>query len=393
MVSPLKGKQILKNTIMKNVKFNDLKITKIEIYNLNVPMKKPFTISLGVETNALNTAVKIHTNQDGLYGVGEASPTSFITGDTQESNFVMAKMLARLILGKNPLEIEERLYELNRELKFNPPVLGAFDMALYDILGKYTNMPLYALWGGKNDRVITTDMTVGISSPEEMAKEALEYKNAGFPAIKVKLGEGTKIDVARIKAIRKAVGMEIPIRIDANQGWNTVTAINTLNQLAKYDIEHCEEPIVRWNNSDLAIVKSKSPIPIMADESVFDHHDAYRLASMKACDYFNIKLAKSGGLNNALKIISIAESAGIKSQVGCMVETRLSLTALTHLVVARKNIVHFDIDSALFLSEDPVIGGITYGENGTITLPDTPGIGADFAQAYLDKLEKAIIDV
>ena len=377
---------------MKNVNFNDLKITKIEIYNLNVPMKKPFTISLGVETNALNTAIKIHTNQDGLYGVGEASPTSFITGDTQESNFVMAKMLARLILGKNPLEIEERLYELNRELKFNPPVLGAFDMALYDILGKYTNMPLYALWGGKNDRVITTDMTVGISSPEEMAKEALEYKNAGFPAIKVKLGEGTKIDVARIKAIRKAVGMEIPIRIDANQGWDTVTAINTLNRLAEYDIEHCEEPIPRWNNSDLAIVKSKSPIPIMADESVFDHYDAYRLASMKACDYFNIKLAKSGGLNNALKIISIAESAGIKSQVGCMVETRLSLTALTHLVVARKNIVHFDIDSALFLSEDPVIGGITYGDKGTIFLPDTPGLGADFDQAYLDTLEKAIID-
>ena len=377
---------------MGNVKFNNLKITKIEIFNLNVPLKKPFTIALGVERDAKNTAIKIHTNQDGLYGVGEASPTSFITGDTQESNFVMAKMLARLIIDKNPLEIEDRLYELNRELKFNPPILCAFDMALYDIFGKYTNMPLYALWGGKNDRVITTDMTVSISSPEEMAKEALQYKNAGFPAIKVKLGEGTKIDVARIKAIRKAIGMEIPIRIDANQGWDTVTAINTLNQLAEYDIEYCEEPIPRWNNSDLAIVKSKSPIPIMADESVFNHHDAYRLASMKACDYFNIKLAKAGGLNNALKIISIAESAGLKSQVGCMAETRLSLTALTHLVVARKNIVHFDIDSALFLSEDPVIGGITYGENGNISLPDTPGIGADFDQAYLEKLEKAIIE-
>ena len=378
---------------MENVKFTDLKITKIEIFNLSVPLKKPFTISLGVERNARNTAIKIHTDQDGLYGVGEASPTSFITGDTQESNFVMAKMLARLIIGKNPLEIEDRLYELNRELKFNPPILCAFDMALYDILGKYTNMPLYALWGGKNDRVITTDMTIGISTPEEMAKEALEFKNAGFPAIKIKLGEGTKIDVERIKAIRKAIGMDIPIRIDANQGWDTVTAINTLNQLAKYDIEHCEEPIPRWNNSDLAVVKSKSPIPIMADESVFNHYDAFRLASMKACDYFNIKLAKAGGLNNALKIISIAESAGIKSQVGCMVETRLSLTALTHLVVARKNIVHFDIDSALFLSEDPVIGGITYGDNGSVFLPDTAGLGADFDQDYLDKLEKAIIDV
>lgn len=377
---------------MSNIKFNDLKIAKIEIFNLSVPLTKPFTISLGVMKDAPNTAIKIHTNQDGLYGVGEASPTSFITGDTQEGNFELAKMLAKLIMGKNPLEIEDRLYELNRQLKLNPTIISAFDMALYDILGKYTNMPLYALWGGKNDRNISTDMTVGIDTPEEMAKGALEYKNAGFPAIKVKLGQGTKIDVARIKAIREAIGMEIPVRIDANQGWDAITAINTLNELAQYNIEHCEEPIPRWNNSDLAIVKSKSPISIMADESVFDHHDALRLASMKACDYYNIKLAKSGGLNTALKIISIAEASGIKSQVGCMSETRVGLSALTHLVVARKNIVHFDLDSALMHSEDPVIGGITYGDNGTVFLPDTPGLGADFDQAYLDKMEKVIID-
>ncbi|MBT4286097.1 MAG: dipeptide epimerase [Deltaproteobacteria bacterium] len=376
---------------MENIKFNDLTITKVEIFNLNVHLKKPFIISLGVIKDAPNTAIKIHTNQKGLYGVGEASPTSFITGDTQESNFEFAKMLAELIKGKNPLEVEDRILEINRDLKFNPTIKSAFDMALYDILGKYTNMPLYALWGGKNNRTITTDMTVGIHSPDEMAKEALAFKNAGFPAIKVKLGEGKEIDVARIQAIRKAIGMEIPVRIDANQGWDTVTAISTLKALEKYNIEHCEEPIPRWNNSDLALVRSKSPISIMADESLFDYMDAFRLASMKACDYFNIKLAKSGGLNSALKIISIAESAGIKSQVGCMSETRVGLTALAHLVVARKNIVHFDMDSALMHEADPVIGGITYHENGVVKVPDTPGIGADFDPVYLEKTGKVTI--
>lgn len=376
---------------MGNIKFNDLRITKIEIFNLDISYKKPFVISLGVMKEAANTAIRIHTNQEGLYGVGEATPTTFITGDIQASNFEFAKMLAELIKGKNPLEIEDRIYEMDRFLKLNPSIICAFDMALYDILGKYADMPLYAIWGGKNNRIITTDMTVGISTPEEMAKEALKYKNAGFPAIKVKLGEGTKADVARIKSIREAIGMEIPVRIDANQGWDTVTAIKTLNELAQFDIEHCEEPIPRWNNSDLAIVKSKSPIPIMADESVFNYHDAYRLASMKACDYFNIKLAKSGGLNNALKIIAIAEGSGIKSQVGCMSETRLGLTALAHLVVARKNIVHFDMDSALQHSVDPVIGGITYGNHGIVNVPDAPGIGADFDQGYLDKMKKTVI--
>ena len=376
---------------MKNVKFKNLVITKIEIFNLQLPLKKPFKISLGFITDAANTAIKIHTNQEGLYGVGEASPTAVITGDIQASNFEYAKMLAEIIKGKNPLEIEDRIYEMDRQLKLNPTIISAFDMALYDILGKYTHMPLYALWGGKNNRNITTDMTAGMNTPEEMAKEALAFKEAGFPAIKVKLGEGTKADVARIKAIREAVGMEIPVRIDANQGWDAITAINTLKELEKFNIEHCEEPIPRWNNTDLALVRSKSPIPIMADESLFDFYDAYRLASMKACDYFNIKLAKSGGLNSALKIIAIAEGAGIKSQVGCMSETRLGLTALAHLVVARKNIVHFDMDSAVQHSEDPVIGGITYHENGFVKVPDEPGIGADFDQAYLDKMEKVVI--
>ncbi len=376
---------------MKQI-FDKLKITQVEIFKLNIPLKKPFVISLGAITDANNILIKIHTNQEELYGMGEASPLSLVTGATQSSDFELAKELAKVIKGKNPLEIEERLIELNRHLKFNPTIISAFDMALYDILGKYTDMPLYALWGGVNDRVLTTDMTVGIATPEEMAKDALEFKNAGFPAIKVKLGEGTKKDVARIKAIREAIGMELPLRIDANQGWDAVIAIDTLNELKKYNIEHCEEPIPRWNNSDLAIVKSKSPIPIMADESLFDYHDAYRLASLKACDYFNIKLAKSGGLNSALKIIAIAEGAGIKSQVGCMSETRLGLTALAHLVVARKNIVHFDMDSALMQAHDPVTGGITYLENGIVHIPDAPGLGADFDSAYLDKMEKVVIN-
>ncbi len=375
---------------MNDAKFQELTITKIEIFKLDIPYKEPFIISLGVINEAKNIAVRIHTSQANLYGVGEASPFPLITGDIQESDFELAKAIAGVLLGKNPLEIEDRIEDINKDIKFNPTVKSAFDMALYDILGKYTGLPLYALWGGKNDRIITTDMTVSIDQPEVMARAALGFKNAGFPAIKAKIGGRTKEDVARIKAIREAIGMEMPLRVDANQGWDTITAINTLKALEPYDVEHCEEPVARWNNADLAYVRAHSPIAIMADESVFDEHDAFRLASMKACDYFNIKLAKSGGLNTALKIIAIAEAAGIKSQVGCMSESRLALTALTHLVVARKNIVHFDIDSALMLAEDPIVGGISYHDGGVIQLPDVPGIGADFNAEYLAKCESVI---
>jgi L-alanine-DL-glutamate epimerase-like enolase superfamily enzyme len=129
----------------------------------------------------------------------------------------------------------------------------------------------------------------------------------------------------------------------------------------------------------------------MADESIFDHHDAFRLAYMGACDYFNIKFSKSGGINKALKIIAVAESAGIKCQVGCMSESRFALTALMHVVLARDAIVHYDMDSSLMLDDDPVIGGIEYKGRGLWTLEDQPGIGASFDEAYLENMEKVSI--
>jgi L-alanine-DL-glutamate epimerase-like enolase superfamily enzyme len=268
---------------------------------------------------------------------------------------------------------------------------SAFDMALFDLLALRANMPLYQFLGGSNNREIRTDMTISIGDPEKMSRDAAEFKKAGFPAIKVKLGTTTREDVARIRAIRKSVGPEYPIRIDANQGWDTITAIMTLKALEPFGIEHCEEPIAHWNNRELVKVRENSPIPIMADESVFDHHDAFRLASLGACDYFNIKFSKSGGINNALKIVSVAESAGIKCQVGCMSESRFALTALMHLVLARAAIVHYDMDSSLMLNTDPVTGGIEYRGSGQWVLGDSPGIGAGFNESFLETMEKVFI--
>ena len=366
-------------------------ITSIEIIKLNIPYKEPFVISLGVIESATNIAIKINTNA-GITGIGECAPFVFIVGETQETIYELSKQVGKLLIGKDPLAIEDRLQEIDKAVKGNYTMKSAFDMALYDLLAKKANLPLYKLLGGSNSREIFTDMTISIGTPEKMANDAKRFKDEGFPAIKVKLGTTAEQDVARIKAIRNAVGDDYPIRIDANQGWDTVTAIKTLHELSKYNIEHCEEPIPHWNNRELVKVRENSPISIMADESVFDHHDAFRLASMGACDYFNIKFSKSGGINNALKIVAIAEGSGIKCQVGCMSESRYALTALVHLVAARNNIVHFDIDSSLMLDEDPVIGGIEYKGNGKWELSDAVGIGADFDPEVIEKMEKFIVE-
>lgn len=368
----------------------NLQIKKIEIIKLNIDLKEPISISLGTFYKTKNIVIKIHTNS-GLVGTGEASPEKHIVGETQASEFEIAKYLAAILKGKNPLAIEDRINDMNRAIEGNATLKSAFDMALYDLSAKSAGMPLYQFLGGENSKGIHTDMTVYLGSPEKMAAQALEYKNAGFPTLKSKLGSGFNEDIARIKAIREAIGYKIPLHVDANQGWDTVTAIKILKALEKYNIDYCEEPIAHWNNSDLARVRKNSPIPIMADESVFDHHDAFRLASMGACDYFNIKLAKTGGIQNALKIVAIGEGAGIKSQVGCMSESRYALTALTHLASAKNNIIFFDIDSSLSHAEDPVTGGIQYKGKGKWELPETPGIGADFDSDFLDKMDKVVI--
>jgi L-alanine-DL-glutamate epimerase-like enolase superfamily enzyme len=361
-------------------------ITRIEVVKLNIPYKEPFVISLGVIPGATNVVVRIHTDM-GLTGTGECAPFVYIVGETQETVYELSKQVGKMLIGKDPFAIGERLLEIDRAVKGNPTMKSAFDMALYDLLALRAEMPLYQMLGGSNNREVRTDMTISIGEPEKVARDAMAFKKEGFPAIKVKLGTTTREDVARIRAIREAVGPDYPIRIDANQGWDTITAIETLKALEPYGIEHCEEPIPHWNNRELVKVRENSPIPIMADESVFDHHDAFRLASMGACDYFNIKFSKSGGIHNALKIVAVAEAAGIKCQVGCMSESRFALTALMHLVLARDTIVHYDMDSSLMLDADPVSGGLEYQGAGRWILGEEPGIGAGFDEAYLESME------
>jgi len=365
-------------------------ITKVELFKINIPYKEPFVISLGVIPSATNVLVKIHCS-DGLIGTGECAPFVFIVGETQETVFELSKQIGKMLKGRNPYEIHTRLHEIEKAVYGNYTMKSAFDMALYDLMAQKANMPLYQLLGGSNNRTIYTDMTISIGLPEKMAADAMTFQKQGFPAIKVKLGTSLKEDVARIKEIREAVGAKYPIRIDANQGWDTTTAIKTLQELDQFDIEHCEEPIPAWNYLELPKVRQQSPIPIMADESVFTHHDAMKLAKLGACDYFNIKFSKSGGINTALKINAIAEGAGIKCQVGCMSESRFALTALMHFALACPNVVHYDIDSSLMLAEDPVVGGIKYQGKGLWTIDDAVGIGADIDERVLANSEKVIL--
>jgi o-succinylbenzoate synthase len=367
-----------------------LVIQQVELYKLSIPLKEPFITSLGRDDNAENIIVKIITD-GGITGFGECSPYMPINGESQDTCFIVGQYFAKLFKGKDALGIEERIADMDKLIYGNTSIKSGFDMALYDIASQHAGVPLYKFLGGKNDKTIITDYTVSIGDPQKMAADAVKIKAEGYPAIKIKLGKNGDVDVKRIKAIREAVGNEIPLRIDANQGWNVEEAIKTLQALGKYNIQLCEEPIPRWAFMQLSKIKQESPVPIMADESCSDEHDAERLINMKACDYFNIKLGKSGGIFKALKMVKLAEANKIHLQVGAFMESRLAMTAFAHFSLCSPMIEHYDFDTALMFVEDPVTGGMKYEKNGVVKVPEVPGLGASIDEDRLATIEKVII--
>ena len=367
-----------------------LLIRQIELFKLSIPLIEPFITSLGRDDEAQNLLVRIQTD-GGITGFGECSPYMPINGESQDTCFIVGQYFARALKGKNALDIEGCVALMDSIIYGNSSIKSAFDMALYDIAAQQAGLPLYKFLGGENNKTIITDYTVSIGTPEKMAADAVKIKDQGYPAIKVKLGKNGAEDVERIRAIRAAVGTEIPIRIDANQGWKVKEAIETLQALATFDIQHCEEPIARWKFMQLKKVRKHSPIPIMADECCGDEHDAARLIELKACDYMNIKLGKSGGIFKALKMVRMSEAAGIHLQVGAFMESRLAMTAFAHFSLCSPSIEHYDFDTALMFVEDPVTGGLQYHQNGVVTVPEAIGLGATVDEHRLQQMEKAVI--
>ena len=364
-------------------------IQKIELFQSPIKLKKPFVISLGSYTHAENVFVRIHTTS-GIIGTGECSPFPSIHGEHVDSCILVGKLIASALLEKNPLHIRECIEEMDRVIYNNTCIKSAFDMALYDIASQASNVPLYVFLGGDYDKELITDYTVSLDEPTQMAADALQIRHSGFQVIKVKLGGSKDTDIERIRLIREAVGYDIPIRIDANQGWNPSEAIEILEDLFPFNIQHCEEPISRKLFMELPRICQRSKIPIMADESCCDSFDAQRLIDLKACQLFNIKLSKSGGIFHALKIIQLAEKENIPMQLGGFLESRLGFTAAAHVALTSKYIRYYDFDTPLMFEKDPVLGGIRYDTTGAIKLPESVGLGAEIDESFLKNLKKVV---
>lgn len=361
------------------------RIRDVEVFPYALRQKVVVKTALG-ESPSEGFFVRLRT-EEGVVGYGEGCPFPPVTAETQGSAVVMARALGEILRGRDPFSVAHIAADMETFAPHNPSSKAALEMALWDICGKLAGRPVCDLLGRYRDS-FETDKTVFLQPPEAMARAAADAVRDKFAVIKVKVGESPELDVARLRAIRDAVGPSVKIRVDANQGWTPAEAVKCLRGIEQYQIEFAEQPVVSWDWPGMKFVRDAAPMPVMADESVHAAHDAIEGIRRDAMDMINIKLMKSGGILAGSAIATVAGAANLKCMVGCMMETRLALTAAAHLVCARESILYADLDAALFLAEDPIIGGMDLTD-GIVTLPRAPGLGLDVDPAFVARLRAA----
>ncbi|MBQ3080768.1 MAG: dipeptide epimerase [Clostridia bacterium] len=358
-----------------------MKITDIRLARFTAPLRVPFKTALRTVENVSDIIVEVHTD-DGRVGYGEAPPTGVITGDTTGGIIGALKdHIIPTMLGKDVEYLEELFTLLDGSCVHNTSAKAAMDMALYDLYGQKYQIPVYKMLGGARKQ-IETDITISVNPPEEMAEDTLNAISRGYDCLKIKVGKDAETDIERLKAVRRAAGKNAKIRIDANQGWSPREAVRTLEkmQAAGLDIELVEQPVKAHDIEGLRFVTQYSPVPVMADESVFSPRDALEILRTNAADLINIKLMKCGGLHNALKIVSACEIYGVECMIGCMLEAKVSVNAAVHLACAKRQITRVDLDGPVLLREDPILGGAVFKEKD-ITVSDAPGLGIEGFEA------------
>ncbi len=357
-----------------------MKITEVRLGKISVPLRVPFKTALRSVSSVEDVIVEIHTDT-GAVGYGEAPPTGVITGDTTGAIIgAIQDHIAKTIIGRDVDEFENLIQSVQKCILKNTSAKAAVDMALWDLYGQLYKIPVYKLLGGARKHIIT-DITISVNSPEEMARDAMDAIKRGYDCLKVKVGADPTLDVARLAAVREAVGNDVCIRIDANQAWQPKEAVRILNQMQEKGlaIEFVEQPVKAHDIEGLKYVTDHSYVPVLADESVFGPEDALKIMQMRAADLVNIKLMKCGGLYNALKIVSAAEVYGVECMIGCMLEAKISVNAAVELACAKKIITKIDLDGPVLCSEDPIIGGAVFEEQ-KITVSDAPGLGIQGVQ-------------
>jgi L-Ala-D/L-Glu epimerase len=359
------------------------RIERLTLHRRSIPLKRPFVTAIRTAYSMDVLLVEVG-DSDGRSGWGEA-PTSWrVTGESPES--VTAALLGPLsetVIGHSSSEPEALSAELERSVARNSSARSALDCALYDLAARSVDVPLFRYLGGSTSEV-RTDVTLSAVIDEtevaSLCHTALEFANAGLRTLKMKVGAGGD-DVRAALAVREAIGPGVRLRLDANQGWTPQSAIRIIGSLedAGADLELVEQPVSREDIEGLAYVTTRVATSIMADEAVWTTRDLREVIRLRAADLINIKLAKCGGLREALELVKLARENDVVAIAGCMAESHVGIAAAAALASAmgsdvRDESIAHDLDGGMLLIHNPVDGGVSY-DGDRVTLSGLPGTG------------------
>jgi L-alanine-DL-glutamate epimerase-like enolase superfamily enzyme len=326
----------------------------------------PFVISRGGSSEWRTVTVRVR-DADGAEGWGEAAPSRFY-GETPESVVAAVQRFQDAIGDLDAWSLEEAEVRMHAALRFNGAAKTGVSAALHDLAAKRLGVPLYRLWGLDPAKAPPSSFTIGISDDDAVLRARIEEATQ-YPVLKVKLGSprGLARDEQVIRIVREAAPAKV-LRVDANAAWTAKGALQIAELLAALGVEFIEQPLPPHDLDGLRFVRDRSPLPIVADESCVVATDVPRLAGV--VDGVNLKLAKCGGLREAMRLIATARAHGMLVMAGCMIETSLGISAAAHLAPL---LDCADLDGAALLADDPYAGATIAG--GTIRLTDGPGLG------------------
>lgn len=352
-----------------------MKITSVSCSPLSIPLRKPFKTAVRTATHIDDLVIMIHTD-DGTVGVGAAPPSEKVTGDsTSGCASVIQNIIAPQIIGMDIADKDSILRMIQNSCVHNTCAKAGVDIAVHDLYAKMLRLPLYRTLGGASDR-IETDLTISVGDVGQMVKDSVEAVSRGYRILKIKVGKDVKTDLIRITEIRKAVGSEIKLRVDANQGWTPKEAVRIISNFEDHDldIELIEQPTPYYDLDGLRYVTQNCHTDVMADEAVFSFRDAIGVITTRAADLINIKLMKTGGIGSAMKIAAAAEEYGVKCMIGCMLENPIGIIAAAHFGASQPIVSYADLDGIGLAAYNPVKGGVVE-QGGMLVLTSEPGLG------------------
>ncbi|MDD5359979.1 MAG: dipeptide epimerase [Sulfurovaceae bacterium] len=356
-----------------------MKIKSIQTTLFQSPLKTPFKTALRTVSN-LEDIVVIIECENGLIGYGEGSPTAVITGETLGTMKEAIEYISNFLIGLNiDANFEDIINIIHSKLLHNTTAKSALEIAIYDLISKYRDKPLFSFLGG--DKIaFTTDITISLDEINKMVSDSLSAVSLGYDTLKIKLGNNAKKDIERIIEIHRALPNDTILRLDANQGWNVEQTIEIMQKVENLGIfpQLLEQPIKADDISGLKEIKGKIKTPILADESVFNLSQAKYILETKSADFLNIKLAKCGGISVALKIAKLAKEYNVKCMMGCMLEGPIGIVASLHLVSAMSDIINMvDLDAVALLANQPKNCSVIFDESH-ITLSKNSGLGITY---------------